>query len=47
MSGSRWCFHIDTSIDDGAAGTSGIDHLVKGSASLKSSAYGFMGLLNP
>lgn len=35
MSGSRWYFHIDTSIDDGAAGTSGIDQLVKGSAFFK------------
>lgn len=27
MSGSQWCFHIDTSIDDGAPGTSHIDQL--------------------
>lgn len=25
MSGSQWYFHIDTSIDDGAPGTSRID----------------------
>lgn len=30
MSGSWWYFHIDTSIDDGAAGTSRIDQLVRG-----------------
>lgn len=30
MSGSWWYFHIDTSIDDGAAGTSRIDLLVRG-----------------
>lgn len=27
MSGSQWYFHIDTSIDDGASGTSHIDQL--------------------
>lgn len=27
MSGSHWYFHIDTSIDDGASGTSHIDQL--------------------
>lgn len=27
MSGSQWYFHIDTSIDDGAPGTSHIDQL--------------------
>lgn len=36
MSGSQWYFHIDTSIDDGAPGTSHIDQLESDRPSLQS-----------